>query len=77
MYVCLCKGVTDRDIHTAIEAGARNLRDLTAALGIGRDCGQCARLSKQLLRDAYQQQTASPTRVWIPATEASLSVASA
>ncbi len=76
MYVCLCKGVTDRDIHTAIEAGARNLRDLTAALGVGRDCGQCARLSKQLLRNAHQH-TAPSTRVWIPATKASLPGASA
>ncbi|MDY6830185.1 MAG: (2Fe-2S)-binding protein [Pseudomonadota bacterium] len=76
MYVCLCKGVTDRDVQTAIKAGARNLRDLSVQLGIARDCGQCARVSKQLLREA-QPHTASPIRVWIPAAGGSAPAASA
>ncbi|MBM4204134.1 MAG: 2Fe-2S ferredoxin, partial [Gammaproteobacteria bacterium] len=35
MYVCLCRGITDRDIHKAIREGATTLNDLEHQLGAG------------------------------------------
>jgi len=35
MYVCICNGVTERDIHQAIDEGASSVRDLNKALQVG------------------------------------------
>ena len=41
MYVCVCNGVTDRDIQGAVALGARTLADLGHSLGVGTCCGRC------------------------------------
>ncbi|MCB1958464.1 MAG: (2Fe-2S)-binding protein [Rhodocyclaceae bacterium] len=52
MYVCVCKAVTEREVHQAIRGGARSLRDLRSDLGIIEECGRCAGCARQCLRDA-------------------------
>ncbi|HET8708581.1 MAG TPA: bacterioferritin-associated ferredoxin, partial [Pseudomonadales bacterium] len=52
MYVCLCKGVTDKQILRAIEEGADSMRQLNRCLGVASQCGKCARQAKDILRDA-------------------------
>ena len=42
MYVCICNGITDRDIRQAAAAGASTLNDLTRELGVAAGCGRCA-----------------------------------
>jgi len=41
MIVCLCKGVSDRDIARAIEAGADSVEAITTCTGAGSGCGRC------------------------------------
>lgn len=41
MYVCHCKAVTDRDIRSAILAGARDVDQVEAATGAMSTCGSC------------------------------------
>lgn len=53
MYVCVCKAVTEREVHQAIRSGARSLRDLRTGLGILSECGRCAGCARQCLRDAH------------------------
>lgn len=52
MYVCLCKGVTDRQIrHHASAAGEPvRLRDLRLEFGLGQECGQCCSHALEVLR---------------------------
>ncbi|MEX1310353.1 MAG: (2Fe-2S)-binding protein [Candidatus Sulfomarinibacteraceae bacterium] len=52
MYVCICKRVTDSQIHEAIGRGARKLEDLSRELGVATGCGQCACFAEDLLGDA-------------------------
>ena len=52
MYVCICKGITDTQIHDAIGRGARKLEDLSRELGVATGCGQCACFAAELLGDA-------------------------
>jgi len=63
MYVCLCQGVTDSQIRTAINEGCCSYRDVRMALGVASQCGKCACLAKQVVRetlsDAYSSQLAS------------------
>lgn len=43
MYICLCHGITDKQIRTCVvEAGARTLCDLSGQLGVATQCGSCA-----------------------------------
>ncbi|MBL8540452.1 MAG: (2Fe-2S)-binding protein [Betaproteobacteria bacterium] len=49
MYVCLCNGVTDHHIATAVADGASSLCDLKARLGIASCCGRCAECAEFVL----------------------------
>jgi bacterioferritin-associated ferredoxin len=52
MYICVCQGVTERQIHQAAQDGARSLKDLSRELGITRECGRCAMCARQCLNQA-------------------------
>lgn len=49
MYVCLCRGVTDRQIQAAIQNGADSLSHLRKSLGVAGQCGKCACSAQELL----------------------------
>lgn len=51
MYVCICRGITDRQIRKAISGGARRMRDLRKELGVCSDCGKCGPCAKDLLTE--------------------------
>lgn len=51
MYVCLCQGVTDGQIRDAIYAGCCSYRDVRETLGVASQCGKCACLAKQVVRE--------------------------
>lgn len=52
MYVCLCKGITDRQIKAAIDDGANSLKQLRKALGVASQCGKCSAITCELLDEA-------------------------
>lgn len=49
MWVCLCKGVTDRQICAAIDAGARTTFEVARQSRAGTGCGACLPEVKRLL----------------------------
>lgn len=49
VYVCICNGVTDRQIHEAAAAGVRTVAELTMRTGCGASCGSCLDLAGSLL----------------------------
>jgi bacterioferritin-associated ferredoxin len=51
MYVCICNGVTENQIRTAVCDGARSLRELRADLGVATCCGKCADCAQQVLHE--------------------------
>jgi bacterioferritin-associated ferredoxin len=52
MFVCLCKGVTERAVWGAIRSGARTVEDIGGACGAGTGCGSCHDLLACALRCA-------------------------
>lgn len=52
MYVCLCKGITDRQIKAAIDNGASSLGQLRKALGVASQCGKCSATTRELLQES-------------------------
>lgn len=55
MYVCLCKGVSDKAIRQAVAQGARSWRDVREQTGCATQCGKCACMGKTIARDAMAQ----------------------
>ncbi|HVR80494.1 MAG TPA: (2Fe-2S)-binding protein [Luteimonas sp.] len=53
MYVCICNGVTDRDIRQVAEAGCRTVSELTMRTGCGASCGSCLEMAARLLDDMH------------------------
>ena len=49
MFVCMCNGITDRQIEAAIDEGAATLEELTAVLGVASGCGTCAAYTRRIL----------------------------
>lgn len=42
MYICLCKGITDKQLEEA-QKNSKSFRDVCKSLGLGTDCGACVR----------------------------------
>ncbi|MGM0564096.1 MAG: bacterioferritin-associated ferredoxin [Pseudomonadota bacterium] len=51
MYVCVCKGVTDRQIRQAVDDGAGTLRAVRMQLGVASQCGCCARCAQSVIEE--------------------------
>ncbi len=55
MYVCVCHGVTDREIRRAADEGCRDFHELTMRTGCGSSCGSCKDSAIELLAQAPAQ----------------------
>ena len=49
MYVCLCKGVTEKQIRREILAGATDFDELQNRLEVGLCCGQCKESTAEII----------------------------
>lgn len=51
MLVCVCNGISDRDIDSAIQEGAVNFSDVRKTTGLASCCGQCASFAKDMINE--------------------------
>jgi bacterioferritin-associated ferredoxin len=51
MVVCLCQGVTERQVREAIADGATTRKKVTRACGAGAGCGGCHESIREILRE--------------------------
>jgi len=63
MYVCICNGITDRDIRQAADGGCRSLAELTMRTGCGACCGTCLETAAQVLEEARAAREPIPLPV--------------
>lgn len=68
MYVCLCQGVTDGQIRDAIYEGCCSYRDVRETLGVASQCGKCACLAKQVVRETLSEVQSSQVGLAYPAS---------
>jgi bacterioferritin-associated ferredoxin len=59
MYVCVCKGITDHQIRSAVNSGASSFRQVRNALGVASQCGKCACLAKNIINEAIADNNES------------------
>jgi bacterioferritin-associated ferredoxin len=55
MYICLCHGVTDTQIESAIDDGATTMKQLASELKVGSQCGKCCQCAKSVLNNKLMQ----------------------
>ena len=63
MYVCVCFGITERQIHRAVEQGARTLGDVQMKLPVGGCCGRCEDSAREVIRDCQRSKAGGSTAV--------------
>lgn len=51
MYICICNGITDRDIRQCVQSGVCSMRDLECTLGVGVSCGRCREAAGEILAE--------------------------
>ena len=51
MYVCLCKAVTDKQIHDAVDNGVQDMAQLQETCGAATGCGRCAEVAQALINE--------------------------
>ena len=54
MYVCICQGITQKDIQRAVEEGA-TFSDLRKEMGVAAECGSCGQYAKKLVKQTQQE----------------------
>jgi len=52
MIVCHCHGVTDREIRTCVQNGAKTPDDVADHCGASTGCGGCSALVAEIVADA-------------------------
>lgn len=57
VYVCICNAVTEGDIETAVQNGARTLDCLANQLAVSTCCGQCEYYAHACLQSALEATT--------------------
>ena len=60
MIVCVCNGVSERDIHRAVAAGCQSLEALAAQTGCGTTCGCCRDTAREVLHEAVALERGFP-----------------
>jgi bacterioferritin-associated ferredoxin len=60
MLVCHCKGVSERELRSAIQSGACTRRELARECGAGSVCGGCRPVIDELI-DAHAPRRAEPS----------------
>jgi bacterioferritin-associated ferredoxin len=56
MIVCLCQGVSERGVQTAIRGGACTRKEVTNSCGAGAGCGGCHGSIRELLTEAKSEE---------------------
>lgn len=51
MYVCLCNGLTDRQIRAVAKTGACSPARVHRSLGVRLQCGKCLPMMRDILRE--------------------------
>jgi bacterioferritin-associated ferredoxin len=50
MFICICNAVTDNQIKSALDNGAKTMSDLHKSLSVGSCCGKCVRPARDIMK---------------------------
>lgn len=67
MYVCICNGITDKQIRAAVSRGVNSLQELRDELGVASQCGGCSEFAVSLIEDGQARQIMDESMFFSPA----------
>ena len=56
MYVCICNGLTDRQVRGIAQSVGCSVASVHCSLGVRVRCGKCLPMMQEILRDAAQSR---------------------
>jgi bacterioferritin-associated ferredoxin len=59
VYICICHGITDKQIRSCVNDGARTLCELRGQLGVATQCGSCESSALAILDETLQDTCGS------------------
>jgi bacterioferritin-associated ferredoxin len=62
MIVCVCAGVSERQLEAVVAGGATTLKEVGRRCGAGTGCGACRSLVRDVLRRAHADAATAPMR---------------
>ncbi|HXK40000.1 MAG TPA: (2Fe-2S)-binding protein [Candidatus Paceibacterota bacterium] len=54
MYVCLCHGISDRQIRDVVRRGAESLDEVQAHLPVASCCGCCEDVAREMIESIVE-----------------------
>ena len=58
MFVCMCYGITDKQIKNAVEThGVGNMRELKKVMTLGSQCGKCIELAQEIINNTIMDDS--------------------
>ena len=63
MYVCICRAVTEQDVKSAIEEGAKTVQAVTRSCCAGDDCGACHDTIEDMIEDRWGPPSGGPVHL--------------
>ena len=63
MFICICKKITDTQIHQEVENGATTLDELSKRLGVATQCGKCGECARNMIRRKVSEMAYFPVNV--------------
>ncbi|MAZ39290.1 MAG: (2Fe-2S)-binding protein [Legionellales bacterium] len=61
MYVCICRGITAKQIKQEALNGCTSVRSLCKQLGVAQQCGKCATLAKEIIISTTNELNSTST----------------
>jgi bacterioferritin-associated ferredoxin len=55
MYICICRGVTEKDIQNAVKQGICSMESLSESMGVSTQCGCCTTHACKALEEAKKE----------------------
>jgi bacterioferritin-associated ferredoxin len=61
MYICICHGLSDKQLHHAVaESVVRTFEQLQACTGVATCCGACEPCAREILEDKLDSVAPAP-----------------
>lgn len=61
MYICLCKGITEKQLSDAVIGRShQSTKEILKSLGVGSDCGTCLEDAISKIKSQHHHSKSSP-----------------
>ncbi len=60
MYVCICRGISDRRLREVVASGVGSFEELQAETGVATCCGSCEPTARALVEQSVDSEAGDP-----------------